>query len=105
MVRPEKRQPAFVEDPGPPRPRFSHRQRSVNHCRICNMHRTACMVRSPVMILVVGATGMLGSVIARRLLEQQKEVRILVREGSEYRALAAAGAEPVIGDLKNRASL
>ena len=57
------------------------------------------------MILVVGATGMLGSVIARRLLEQQKKVRILMREGAEYRALQAAGAEPAIGDLKNRASL
>ena len=57
------------------------------------------------MILVVGATGQLGSVITRRLLEQGKDVRILVREGSEYRALEAAGALPVVGDLKNRASL
>ena len=57
------------------------------------------------MILVVGATGQLGSVITRQLLEQGKDVRILVREGSEYRALEAAGAKPVIGDLKNRASL
>ena len=57
------------------------------------------------MILVVGATGQLGSVIARRLLEQGREVRILVREGSEYRALEAAGAKAVVGDLKNRASL
>ena len=57
------------------------------------------------MILVVGATGQLGSLITRRLLEQGKDVRILVREGSEYRALEAAGAKPVIGDLKNRASL
>lgn len=57
------------------------------------------------MILVVGATGMLGSVIARRLLEQGKAVRILVRPGSEYRALEAAGAKPVMGDMKNGASL
>ena len=57
------------------------------------------------MILVVGATGMLGSVITRRLLELEKEVRILVRSGSEYRALEAAGAKPIVGDLKNRASL
>ena len=57
------------------------------------------------MILVVGATGQLGSVITRRLLEQGREVRILVREGSEYRALEAAGARAVVGDLKNRASL
>ena len=57
------------------------------------------------MILVVGATGQLGSVITRQLLEQGKDVRILVRQGSEYRALEAAGAKPVVGDLKNRASL
>lgn len=57
------------------------------------------------MILVVGATGQLGSVITRRLLEQGKDVRIFVREGSEYRALEAGGAKAVIGDLKSRASL
>lgn len=57
------------------------------------------------MILVVGATGQLGSLITRRLLEQGREVQILVREGSEYRALEAAGAKAVVGDLKNRASL
>lgn len=57
------------------------------------------------MILVVGATGMLGSVITRQLLEQGRDVRILVREGSEYRALEAAGAQPAIGDLKDRSSL
>ena len=44
------------------------------------------------MILVVGATGQLGSLITRRLLEQGKEVRILVREGSEYRALDGVAA-------------
>jgi uncharacterized protein YbjT (DUF2867 family) len=57
------------------------------------------------MILVVGATGQLGSLITRRLLEQGREVRILVRAGSEYRALEAAGATAVVGDLKDRASL
>lgn len=57
------------------------------------------------MILIVGATGMLGSMITRRLLEQGKDVRILVRETSEYRALEAAGAQPVFGDLKNARSL
>lgn len=57
------------------------------------------------MILVVGATGMLGGMITRRLLEQGKQVRILVREGADYQALVDAGAEPVFGDLKDRASL
>lgn len=57
------------------------------------------------MILVAGATGTLGGTIARRLLEKGKEVRILVREGSDYKSLVEAGAQPVIGDLKDRASL
>jgi uncharacterized protein YbjT (DUF2867 family) len=57
------------------------------------------------MILVVGATGYLGGLIARTLLDQGKAVRILVRPGSSYEDLVAAGAEPVTADLKDRASL
>ncbi len=43
--------------------------------------------------------------ITRGLLAQGKDVRILVREGRNYAPLVAAGATPVIGDLKERASL
>ena len=69
------------------------------------------------MILVVGATGSVGGAIALRLLEQGKAVRVLLRPNSPAEALAAqgmatspkrlleAGAEPVYGDLKDRASL
>lgn len=57
------------------------------------------------MILVVGATGNLGGSIARRLLSEDKEVRILVRPGSSYRDLVDHGAEPLTGDLKEPASL
>lgn len=69
------------------------------------------------MILVVGATGKVGGAITRQLLEQGKEVRILVRENSPSAQLAplgmatdagtliAAGAQPVYGDLKDEASL
>lgn len=57
------------------------------------------------MILVVGATGQLGGLIARALLDQGKPVRILVRPGSSYDHLVAAGAEPVTGDLKDADSL
>jgi NADH dehydrogenase len=57
------------------------------------------------MILVVGATGHLGGMITRQLLAQRQPVRILVRPGSAYEALAAAGAEPVFGDMKDAASL
>ena len=57
------------------------------------------------MILVVGATGQLGDLITRKLLDRGNAVRILVREGSECSTLVAAGAETVAGDLKDRPSL
>lgn len=56
------------------------------------------------MILVVGATGQLGGLIARALLQDDMPVRVLVRSGSTYDTLAA-GAEIVTGDLKNPSSL
>ena len=57
------------------------------------------------MILVVGATGNLGGMIARTLLAEGKKVRILVRPGSSYAELVRDGAEPATGDLKEPASL
>jgi uncharacterized protein YbjT (DUF2867 family) len=57
------------------------------------------------MILVVGATGQLGSLVVRRLLDLGRPVRILIRPGSAFDGLAAAGAAPVIGDLKEPRSL
>ena len=69
------------------------------------------------MILVVGATGLVGGMVTRQLLEQGKAVRILVREDSPSAEMAAqgmattaqslieAGAEPVSGDLRDEASL
>ena len=42
------------------------------------------------MILIVGATGYLGGIITRRLLAQGREVRLLVRPGSDYRPLVEA---------------
>ena len=57
------------------------------------------------MILVVGATGRLGRLIAQTLLGQGKRVRILVRSGSSPDTLLAAGAQPVTGDLKDPQSL
>lgn len=53
------------------------------------------------MILVVGATGQLGGLITRELLHQGTSVRVLVRIGSTYDGLVTAGAEAVIGDLKD----
>src|SRR5690606_259457 len=57
------------------------------------------------MILVVGATGALGGMIARDLLVRGEAVRVLVRPGSEYGPLLELGAQPVMGDLKDPASL
>ncbi len=60
-------------------------------------------------ILVTGATGRHGSTgahVARRLREEGKQVRILARTLSERTdALAALGAEVVVGDLHDRRSL
>lgn len=57
------------------------------------------------MILVAGATGQLGGLIARMLLARGKRVRVLVRSGSSYDELVTAGAEAVTGDLKDADSL
>jgi uncharacterized protein YbjT (DUF2867 family) len=69
------------------------------------------------MILVAGATGILGGLITQRLLGEGKDVRILVRHNSpaeemalqgmatSARSLIGAGAQPVYGDLKDCASL
>lgn len=55
------------------------------------------------MILVAGATGQLGSEIAKLLLKREQKVRALVRQTSaaeKVTALQNAGAEIVRGDLK-----
>jgi uncharacterized protein YbjT (DUF2867 family) len=60
------------------------------------------------MILVIGATGMLGSEICRRLSERGESVRALARvtsDGAKVQGLKNLGAEVVLGDLKDRASL
>ncbi|MBG6214473.1 MAG: SDR family oxidoreductase [Cryobacterium sp.] len=57
------------------------------------------------MILVVGATGQLGGRIARRLLYRGESVRALVRDPSASAGLAEAGADIVVGDLKDKESL
>ncbi|HUP46226.1 MAG TPA: SDR family oxidoreductase [Thermoanaerobaculia bacterium] len=57
------------------------------------------------MILVVGATGHLGGLIARRLLAEGRQVRALVREGSDGTKLARAGAQIAGGDMKDPSSL
>jgi nucleoside-diphosphate-sugar epimerase len=60
------------------------------------------------MILVVGATGLLGSEICSRLRRQQVAVRALVRPTANEDRLAAlrrSGAELCVGDLKDPESV
>jgi uncharacterized protein YbjT (DUF2867 family) len=57
------------------------------------------------MILVVGATGNLGGAVTRMLLAEGQPVRILARSQSNYQPLADAGAQVVLGDLKQRGAL
>jgi uncharacterized protein YbjT (DUF2867 family) len=60
------------------------------------------------MVLVAGATGVLGSEIVRRLLAQGESVRAIVRSTSNPDAVAAlkkAGAQTVVADLKDPSSL
>src|SRR4051794_5084124 len=60
------------------------------------------------MILVVGATGLLGGEVVRRLLATGQRVRALVRRTADavrLEAIRQAGAEIVIGDLKDASTL
>lgn len=55
--------------------------------------------------LVTGATGFLGSHVARALAGRGENVRVLVRPSSDLRALEGFAAERCTGDLRDRASL
>lgn len=55
--------------------------------------------------LVTGATGFLGSHVARQLAERGESVRVLVRPASDTRALEGFAAERLVGDLRDPASL
>lgn len=57
------------------------------------------------LVLVVGATGQLGTAVVRKLVARKKQVRALVRPGSDQAHLHAEGVELVVGDLRERTSL
>lgn len=54
---------------------------------------------------VTGATGFLGSHVARVLAEQGARLRLLVRSTSDLRNVADLNAEKVVGDLRDPASI
>jgi len=56
-------------------------------------------------VLVTGATGFIGSAVARALLAVGTEVRVLVRTGTDRRALDGLSVETVQGDLCDVVSL
>ncbi|HEY4751360.1 MAG TPA: hopanoid-associated sugar epimerase [Steroidobacteraceae bacterium] len=55
--------------------------------------------------LVTGATGFVGSAVARALLREGWQVRVLVRDSSDRRNLDGLETEVVSGDLNDRGSL
>src|SRR6478736_5481338 len=54
---------------------------------------------------VTGATGFVGSHVARALAAQGADLRLLVRSGSDLRNIQELQAERVMGDLRDAASL
>ncbi len=56
-------------------------------------------------VLVTGASGFLGSALVRRLVSEGEEVRALVRSAEKGVPLAVLGAEPVVGEITDRALL
>jgi dihydroflavonol-4-reductase len=57
------------------------------------------------LVFVTGATGFLGSHVARVLVEQGAKLRLLVRSSSDLRNIADLNAEQVVGDLREPASI
>ncbi len=55
--------------------------------------------------LVTGATGFVGSAVARALRDRGHRLRLLVRPGSDRRNVSGLGAELAEGDLRDPASL
>lgn len=89
----------FCQERGRFRPR-SDFQRDISRNRSENRPISKLMK-----ILVTGATGFVGSHVARRLAEQGADLRLLVRSTSRTENIDAIHAERVVGDLEDAASL
>ncbi|MDA7951308.1 MAG: NAD-dependent epimerase/dehydratase family protein [Pirellulaceae bacterium] len=57
------------------------------------------------MILVTGATGLLGNNVVRELVHRKEQVRVLIRENSERRPLENLPIEVAIGDVCDQKSV
>jgi uncharacterized protein YbjT (DUF2867 family) len=57
------------------------------------------------MYTVLGATGHIGSVIAKKLLEKDEKVRVVGRNTARLQPLVQKGAEAFIGDVNDSSSL
>jgi len=55
--------------------------------------------------LVTGASGFIGSAVARKLLERRHDVKVLVRKTSQKSNLEALSIDVAVGDLTDRESL
>src|SRR5260370_34788002 len=60
--------------------------------------------KEPDMILIVGASGRLGSVVVQHLLAQGKSLRVMTRDSRGLAHLKQQGGEIASGDLRDRAS-
>src|SRR6185312_2902171 len=58
-----------------------------------------------IMYVVTGATGNTGRMIANRLLDAGKKVRVISRSADHLKPFAARGAEPFVADLNDEAAL
>jgi dihydroflavonol-4-reductase len=56
-------------------------------------------------VLVTGATGFVGSAVARRLLDRGAQVRVLTRHGSNRRNIMDLSVEVAVGDLRDPGSV
>src|SRR5690606_14300263 len=59
----------------------------------------------PMRVAVTGGTGVVGSAVVRHLVEDGHEVRVLVRSADAAQAVSEQGAEALMGDLIDPASL